>query len=785
MANRSLARRPARPRRTPEQQQAQALRTFNPATDVSRISIAEDGSVTVPDRALESAWERRSYRLQGSRDRILECADVRHARVAVAAPDAVETKYGDESEWWAARDPERLTLESRVVQTYADNGIDLERAPLGTTNQAIEDADDFALWINTVVANYVPKRSIWGKAVEDAEWGMVVEPKTLVYDHVPDPYDLLSEEDWAQIDENERDDWEPTTNSVAGDDGLVTKQPARRRFKREYWRDAKDRAPDHALYKFQSAPTFKRDETKTSAAHGKAYLEHLCSDFPVAVRLISALDCIPYLVEGTGRDRFECRGLLIRKLYEYDDLVDNYRYQWSDMDQMALPIGYDANNTTGANGMAYVYEAWVWVRNQATGFMDPCVIRSVAGRSTWQAGDESRAPVLINLREKYGLDILPIWYGYGTHTESDDPDLRGVPLLWPVTQVIINREGLKTSLLAHINKYAFGKLAVIPDPRIPASSYMEGDTLRDFNDAEGDLVTLPGPVMPLVQPPVLAGVRDLHEMFTIDVQSNMPDPSSAGQGAGDRSGHSLTVTKSFVLAAASDTMDGVARCVEWTGETIAHVADCLSRKFKIQIPVWVEDELPVSDADQTQLVALELNERWLKSNYRLTAVYEKLGNIAEVEQEASLYQRQLATFEDVVRKRGKKSPNTEWVKVMADQVRMSPEGRLAALADVLRRRGKRDEADKIELQLNGILTQAGLPVDALAPEVAPGSVPGGMPAVPGAGPGTSPGNTGPTALPNTAQAVRGSVIQGEVGAASRMNDAQAIVGQGLPASAVA
>jgi hypothetical protein len=293
-------------------------------------------------------------------------------------------------------------------------------------------------------------------------------------------------------------------------------------------------------------------------------------------------------------------------------------------------------------------------------------------------------------------------------------------------------------------------------------------------------------VMPLVQPPVLAGVRDLIGLFSMDIDEETPDTAPGSDGGA--SGHAMTLTKSFALAAASDTMSGVAECIRWIGEGVAEACDSLREKFDVRVPVYVQEELPVDDEGESRerMVALELHERWLKGNHRLKDEFERVANIAEIEQTASLAERKFATFEDVMKARGKRSPDTERVKIDADAVRNSPEGQLLALASVYRRRGDQQRAETLELQVKNALTEAGVPVEALDPAVRPGAQPAlgapqGMasPIAPG-GVGQGDPGGGSMAVPDMAPQILAGIQSGAMGTASRMNDAEALMVAGTP-----
>ena len=758
----------------------------------------------VPDRALEKAWSRRYQRFEGSRNRILEAADVRYNRISISLPDIVTTDEGDEAEWLTHVSADRKSLELRFVQTLADNEITVERSPIGTTETAEADADDLELWANTAREAIVPIRGLWGKAVEDAEWAVSCIPLMEEFTATPDRYDLLTEDEWKALNAREQDDWElDPDDGEKNEDGIwiPAARPLRRRVKQDYWRDKDGLAPKDDEYtrprtdkagRKLKPKLFRRDKDLTDEAQKEAVLAHLCENFPVAVKIISATDCIPYLVQGHGKDRFECRGLIERQLLEKDDLL-RMGYRWEKMDAILEPNGFQYSRTEGNNGQLYLYTAYVMLRNPETDEYDPCLVYSVCGMET-TTSDAERAPILVNLREKYGLTRLPVWYGYGAHTESDNPDERGVPMLDPLGPLILNREGLITSYLAHTWRYAFSKLATEVQKDIPASAWMQADQKTPLMLDDGNVVVLPGPTGALVPPPVGDGVRDLIAIFKAELDENRPNPAASGQGGGDQSGHALALTKSFVLAAASDIMEGVSRCVEWIMEMTLEICDAIEKRFGIRVPVWVTQELPVGDDGRTrvQMKSLELNPRWLGStdkkrgNYRLTAVYEKVGNLAEIEQVASLAERGFATFEDVMKARGKKSPSTEWVKIMADRIKSSPEGQMATMIQVYRRRGDEKNARKTELVLAKQMTAAGMPVDALAEELRAAADPaaGGAAApVPGmvpAGVGQTAGNQGAMQLPDMAASALGGIEAGAMGTAARMNDATAAIQAGVP-----
>jgi hypothetical protein len=710
----------------------------------------------VPDGWPEAMFRKAAGRFEESRARITFAQDVRHENIVVPIPDSLLSD--DEIDFVTYIDPSRKTIESGWKQSLAEHPPVYERPPISGSDKDERDADMVETVANALRETIVNWDGLVGKAVEDGEVGVTVQYELEDFFSAPQPSDILEPADWKKLPKKEQDDW----TEVDLGQGRISY----RRYRQAYWRDADGRKRGDAYYRRSDddgeRKTFKRDDLATRRAWREHAKSWRAGQIPLTVRLVPAANCAPLLVAGTDNERWRCRGLAIREQYAIDDLVAR-GYAWTGLGTELYPIAFDGSASSKS---VWVYQVHCWLEAD-DGEPHPCVVTSIDGQYTEQrgAGAEDYRAAIVDLKAEYGLSILPANYYHFAHTEADDPDRYAYPAMYPLMSSILNREGTLTAYQTHIRKYALGKLATVPNPDVPSESWLSADGSPKPIDLTADIITLPGPVAPLAQPPAPNAVRDLLLIYSQDVQANSPGEQTRGAGDSDASGHSLQLQQGYFLSANRHILEGCRKAVEWIGETALEMLAALEDQYGTKASVFVREK-PPADAQPARRrgQAIEIDSRWFKGNFTLVARYPEIGNLAEVQQLADLSERGLASFADVMEARGKTSTFNERVAIAIDAFWKSEQGQQLLMLTALKQRGDMERAAILEAQMQGDLQPGGLPSDAVPPELAmmQGQQ---MPGV---------------QLPNMAASQLGGTVAGAIGAGAQLNDAAALAGAGLP-----
>ncbi len=708
-----------------------------------------------PGDRVEELFTRHAKRFEKSRDRILLCREVRRNEHLI--PVDKDWTQGNEAlaEWVQAVLPERQMIPLNLTNMLASEQPVYTRNPRKQTDQAIREADELETWLESMRRDLIDHDEIVGKLTEDSEVGVVVMPSPAALEFAPDYMITIDDE--------------------------RTPDP-------QYDRDDKGKKPSESGYS-------KRSERASIAAWREAYKEALASVPPFVVRIIPATDCVPILVRGRGKQRWECRGLLTRTLFEREELISR-KFRWDQMDNRELiPRGFSKGRSSGQDGQFYLYEAYL-IHVDDDGTETPFIARSVGGYQTRMQGDDGEeTSATINLREEYGITRLMATYAWGLHHADDDPDFRGVPILYPLIQTIFNVEGLTTAANAHANDNAFTGHVGIVDSKLPATSYLdtEGSFQKFEKPKSNEIKMIPGQAEPWAQARVGDDVWRLITQHRATLQLNIPDESQTG-GKTDSSGHALVVSHELLQSAKRQIREGHRYLVEFIGECFTELACGMARGawealngHGVNVPAMADVERTVASGKSvTQQEIIEFKEHWVKNNYKITADYPQVGNLADRSQKLEGWKVGAVTWDEMREAFGDTHPETSRMEILRDKVLQSPVGELMLMAEIFEEQKNRVLAEMVKHQLAGELTKMGVPLDALPPELRamatpdatmaggpaqlqPGQ-PTGQPMLPSGG---MPG--GPTQLGDMAQQSLNGAISGEVGQAARQADSVAQV----------
>jgi hypothetical protein len=146
--------------------------------------------------------------------------------------------------------------------------------------------------------------------------------------------------------------------------------------------------------------------------------------------------------------------------------------------------------------------------------------------------------------------------------------------------------------------------------------------------------------------------------------------------------------------------EGLRQAVEDSASFLLEWACCFMRTKEItEIPIYANVEVEPQEGEASggsQAVVVRLREDWVGRNYKATAKYLPPPNPVLIDQEVSLYEKGVGSFEDVQTARGKTNPLRERIKAINDAHWRSEQG-LAELAAIdARARGDIERAKQME-----------------------------------------------------------------------------------------
>lgn len=636
-------------------------------------------------------------------------------------------RHREAAQWVVKVLPERRTLERDLIASVGAVEPYYSRVAIGDREGDYDDAEACENYMETWRKAAVPAPTMFEKAVEDGSFGLAVLPSDADYGGMPDFYDRLDEAAYADLDDEHKaaysqDDGDPKKRYVSLDaEGRKRPNP---RFDRD--KAGKRRGKD--------AQDFVRDDEKSKEAHRLAVQRYLLKQAQggVSVRLVPSNDCIPYLVRGTGRERWRTVALLERTLYSSEDLLQQ-GYGWKGMGNRALiPQGYEEGRTEGQNGLLYLYTLYTtWtdpeeMRRTGRRVERPLVVYSVAGQPTWNGGADPPAGealpdngvAVIDLYETLGLTGSHVWYGGGLHTADDDPDFYWEPYLTPLASTILTIEGLQTMGNAATATNATPGYYHKPDAALLSVEGMDAeDALIDGDTkalrvpkipASGEIETVVGDIVP-ASPAMVS--PDLWRTIALEQESLRANTAlDQGGSSAQDSGRAMVVRETIAQTSRRHVREGIQTASKFAGERALCIFAAIAREHDVRWPLQTTQERAVGAESRTSSTVLEFDPDWIgEGEYALTAEYPSEENPVRVEMALARIERGVGSLEELAEALGVTDVETWWSKVLKTQVRMSPEYRQAQITRLAKRQGNKLMLKVIALQNQQKLTGQGLP----------------------------------------------------------------------------
>ena len=341
----------------------------------------------------------------------------------------------------------------------------------------------------------------------------------------------------------------------------------------------------------------RRDGSRSRRAYDKDYEDYCARCEYVAVDVIDPTDCAPILTRGSKGRRFTARGLVVRRLFEREELLgQGYRCPALSSEKATLIPRGERANARGRGGKLYLYTAYVSLWDEDEEELVPCIVYSVAGEDTrrYSSRDGTDTAALINLKQEWGI-TTPMWgYYHGLRTADPNPDNVGLPFLDAYSGLVIALERMLAASVAHAERSSFKGSWVEPGENVPPAAYTETIEnqlrLKSFDEpASGELMTAPGRVTPVAPPPLGQAATAMMAALMQQLQVTSPDPQQpAGSGA---SGHAMSLASGLIEAAHADIPRGVLECYEDVAQWVLECIVAVMRTKEVPYVIDANEEL--------------------------------------------------------------------------------------------------------------------------------------------------------------------------------------------------
>lgn len=677
-------------------------------TDALRLDVDPTGA------QLAQLWKATDARFPASRRRI------KRARTVATKDDLAFGSDGRAADPWAITLPQRLLAVTMTNSLSSQYGVP-ELTRFGRP-VASDKSDQIETVLKATLAELLSAEDLFGKATQDGEWGVAVVPAATRWDHVP----VYSEEGYS-LDADDRS---------RGDDGYT-----------------------------------ERDAARSRRAYDRDYEDHCARSEYVAVDLIDPTDCAPILTRGTRGRRFAARGLVVRRLFEREELLDQgYDCPALASEKSALIPRGERATMRGRGGKLYLYTAYVSLWDEDDECLVPCIAYSVAGEDTTRYAPRTRTQeaALINLKEEWGI-CTPMWgYYHGMRTADPDPDRVGLPFLDAYADLVLALERMLAASVHHAERSSFKGSWVEPAENVPPEAYTETVEnqlrLKSFDEPKsGELMTAPGRVTPAAPPPLGSAATQMLQAMLGQLETTAPDPASpAGSGA---SGHAMSLASGLIEAAHADIPRGVLECYQDVSQWVLECIAAVMRTKQVPYVIDANEELPPDVPGDRRSVSQRyvLSEKDIGASYKITAQWRQRPDPVNITLAMDRAMKGFASIVDVLEAAGETNTTYKIAEILYYKAVMTPGSpeNLELSAYVARKRGEVAKAEQLELQAKQLLAPQGTPTDAIAPEAQ-------QMAAQAAGGGGAPSGVATGVQSSVAAAVQGAQEGGAINADQRL-----------------
>lgn len=503
---------------------------------------------------------------------------------------------------------------------------------------------------------------------------------------------------------------------------------------------------------------------------------------PIVVRVVPPEQCLPIMGPGMRLD-----ALLIRSEYTEDSLrLKGYSWYGDTVgtDNHPGPGRSQGDSTSSLTRVCTLME--LWQPGSVTYYVGPptggvytytnfATPKAVGGRQVWT----DQGPAAIDLGAEFGLNDLLGTYAYGMNfAEEEDPDKRGVPFLWPFMDSLKAMNNFATAHAAYTWRWAFEGPLIQPDKDTPPELLMEDGHPRTIKLNPMAATVVPGTVASALNLQAGPDVDKMINMLMGSWQGEGPNTQAFG-GAGATSGNDRSLIRAHLedsfgsVLGDADDYSGALGAWRWLGQTVLAVGTAIANTDLGPVPVFTSD---LAD-DGYRRKTVELTKDMAGGTFDLEAFYPPAEgeNLPYAQLLAEWWLQGAIPHRMFLEKGiGDNAPEQTEVEIASEQwLFKTPQGQAMLGQMVAEELGGEREKQAYQLQQQGRMLPDGTPAAAaqgLPPQGAQTQM------LPPGGQGVLPG----TAPPSMVASATGGMIAGGIGSGPAMQNAQAVMQQGMP-----
>lgn len=558
--------------------------------------------------------------------------------------------------------PQRTTVAMRILQMLARDMPRVMRTAVGRSIEAESISTKIEQGLNAVAARKYPWRDSVDKLLIDSCALLTV---------IPDASDWIKFPSYFEGDED----------TESG-----------RKLARSQWRrDAEGKPTKSTRY----------HRKKSAAEYDKRLAAWKSNNLPLRFQLYGPESFVPIFNQD-----YEIDAVITQRQFTVTELFKR-SFIWAEDDGMMSPDGGSSQwmANTSAGKTRTLYELWAvdWREDGA----HPFVAYSIDGYAAYkQSADGQMKPAVVDFREEWGMERLPVVFRHGLHWAHADPDKRGIPFTLPYMQSWRNVNAMATGVVVHSWWRGFPTLIEEPGPinmAIPEAS-LEGDSPDKVDIKPLSIVRVNGPVKELGTQGVSGDVYKLIQLMLGSNDDESPDAKS-GSGA---SGFAMSVDRQF----SQESLDDVAKAskelfeagMSFAFEILTAIAD---RHGTVPIPFNFPVPIAQGRPQSTSRAILDFSAEWAGGVYDVEAEMPPRPNLALGQQWAQWTKDGLVLRREFREKIiGDPSPEEFEAELLSQKARDLPEGIAGVLALAAQIQGNEEEYAKWSARASGKAMQA-------------------------------------------------------------------------------
>lgn len=548
--------------------------------------------------------------------------------------------------------------------------------------------------------------------------------------------DGTTSDQWAKLSEDEKDSKE---------------------YAKAYRRDAAGRTEDQDGYEGV-------DKVRSKNAYELSMGIYRARNLPLKHRIVTVHNAAPIF----GPD-LSVEGLIISQEFSTSWLRRNYDFGEAGV---ATPTGGTAHagntlgSTSSGRGTLTLIEGWLYDEDG-----EPYVTYCVKGKgdaveARWKGrgSDYDGKNATLNLKERFGLERLPIAWGWGLGNPAESrPDRRSMGFLDPFIQ---GWQSVRAKMTANNVAIMFASYPVLIEvPQMGGTVGTIDDEQPTTPDIQPMKITHARPNTTLEQLKLQAVHDSAFKQIELELGANADE--SPGKSNKDQSGFSQSMAEGFEELALTTVHETLGELYEAHGSFVLEAGKRLPEMGRHEgapgsgyapIMVFASTDVPVNDNPDRHNEPMELDPDLIDETFTTKANYTKSMSIPEEQQSMEAVERNLKTRRQHLEDTGDTHPEETELELLLERIRAEPAWMQYAMKLMAQVQGSEELEELTRAKDEGLADDDGMPMG-LEAGVAPAPPPGMPPMMPEGGAGVpvggsvtgmSPPAYGPAALAGAA-----------------------------------